>query len=129
MRPDLLAALSLWAVLVPQSLAYGQLAGLSPLTGLYCALAAMTAYALLGTSRYLNVGPESSVAVLVFAGSVLTARSLAARDRQDLDANREFVGLGAANIVAGFLQGFPANGSDSRSFVAANSGAVPRPSG
>jgi sulfate permease, SulP family len=32
MRPDLLAALSLWAVLVPQSLAYGQLAGLSPVT-------------------------------------------------------------------------------------------------
>ena len=59
MRPDLLAALSLWAVLVPQSLAYGQLAGLSPVTGLYCALAAMTAYALLGTSHYLNVGPES----------------------------------------------------------------------
>ncbi|HEY6749149.1 MAG TPA: sulfate permease [Mycobacteriales bacterium] len=299
MRPDLLAALSLWAVLVPQSLAYGQLAGLAPVAGLYCALAAMTAYGLLGTSRYLNVGPESSVAVLVaaalvplaagdperyaalaaalaimvgallligwsiragvvtrllsapvltgylagsavviiitqlprvtgiprdeqyptvlggllhnldqiswravvlaavtalvglvsgavsrrlpapllalsvstllvvvlgwrdavgvvgsvqsglpvpglpdvsvrdvvsllpdaasiavlvFAGSVLAARSLAVRDRQDLDANREFVGLGAANIVAGFFQGFPSNGSDSRSFVAANAG-------
>jgi sulfate permease, SulP family len=67
MRPDLLAALSLWAVLVPQSLAYGQLAGLAPVAGLYCALAAMTAYGLLGTSRYLNVGPESSVAVLVAA--------------------------------------------------------------
>ena len=60
--------------------------------------------------------------MLAFAGSVLTARSLAARDRQDLDANREFVGLGAANIAAGFFQGFPVNGSDSRSFLAANSG-------
>lgn len=299
MRPDLLAALSLWAVLVPQALAYGQLAGLAPVAGLYCALAAVTAYALLGTSRYLNVGPESSVAVLiaaaltplaagdpdryaalaaalallvgallllgwvvragvvtrllsapvltgylagsavvimisqlprvtgirrdeqyptvlggllrnldqinpravvlaaatalvgilaaavsrrlpapllalvvatlmvvlfdwtdavdvvgsvdsglpvpalpdvslrdvitllpdaasiavlVFAGSVLAARSLAVRDREDLDANREFVGLGAANIAAGFFQSFPANGSDSRSFVVADGG-------
>jgi SulP family sulfate permease len=300
LRPDLLAALSLWAVLVPQALAYGQLAGLPPVTGLYTALGAMLLYALFGTSRYLNLGPESSVAILVasslaplagadpdryaalaallallvgallllgrlarlgvitrllsapvltgylagsaivivggqltkitgidledsswptvlggllqnleqtnlwalgfavgtalvvllvarfaprlpaplvavllataavsvfgladrldvvgsidtgvpvpalpdagvrdaldllgpaasvallvFSGSVLTGRSLAARDREDLDANREFVGLGAANLAAGLLQGFPANASDSRSFVAANAG-------
>jgi len=300
LRPDLLAALSLWAVLVPQALAYGQLAGLPPVIGLYTALAALVAYALFGTSRYLNVGPESSVAILVassvaplaggdpdryaalaallaimvgallfvgylarlgvitrllsapvltgylagsaivivagqltkitgitvqdgayptvvggvlrnlgetnlwalgfavgtalvvllvarfaprlpapliavllatatvtiagladrlqvvgridtgvplpalphaqagdftallgpaasiallvFAGSVLTGRSLAVRDREDLDANREFVGLGTANLAAGLLQGFPANASDSRSFVVANSG-------
>jgi sulfate permease, SulP family len=300
LRPDLLAALSLWAVLVPQALAYGQLAGLPPVTGLYTALGAMLAYALLGTSRYLNLGPESSVAILVasslaplagadpdryaalaallallvgalllvgylarlgvitrllsapvltgylagsaiviierqltkitgidleddsyrtvlggvlrnldhtnlwalgfalgtalvvllvarfaprlpaplvavllataavslfglagrldvvgsidtgvpvpalpdagvqdaldllgpaasvallvFSGSVLTGRSLAARDREDMDANREFVGLGAANLAAGLLQGFPANASDSRSFVVANEG-------
>ena len=71
----------------------------------------------------LTLLPDAaSIAVLAFAGSVLTARSLAARDRQDLDANREFVGLGAANIAAGFFQGFPVNGSDSRSFLAANSG-------
>ncbi len=300
LRPDLLAALSLWAVLVPQALAYGQLAGLPPVTGLYTALGAMLLYVLFGTSRYLNIGPESSVAILVasslaplagadpdryaalaallallvgallllgrlarlgvitrllsapvltgylagsaivivggqltkitgidledsswptvlggllqnleqtnlwalgfavgtalvvllvarfaprlpaplvavllataavsvfgladrldvvgsidtgvpvpalpdagvedalrllgpaasvallvFSGSVLTGRSLAARDREDLDANREFVGLGAANLAAGLLHGFPANASDSRSFVAANAG-------
>lgn len=52
---------------MPQALAYGQLAGLAPVAGLYCALAAVTAYALLGTSRYLNVGPASSVAVLIAA--------------------------------------------------------------
>jgi sulfate permease, SulP family len=300
LRPDLLAALSLWAVLVPQALAYGQLAGLPPVTGLYTALGAMLLYVLFGTSRYLNIGPESSVAILVasslaplagadpdryaalaallallvgallllgrlarlgvitrllsapvltgylagsaivivggqltkitgidledsswptvlggllqnleqtnlwalgfavgtalvvllvarfaprlpaplvavllataavsvfgladrldvvgsidtgvpvpalpdagvedalrllgpaasvallvFSGSVLTGRSLAVRDREDLDANREFVGLGAANLAAGLLHGFPANASDSRSFVAANAG-------
>ena len=69
------------------------------------------------------LGPAASVALLVFSSSVLTGRSLAARDREDLDANREFIGLGAANLAAGLLQGFPASASDSRSFVAANSGA------
>ena len=65
LRADLMAALSLWAVLVPQGLAYGELAGLAPVAGLYTALGAMVAYGLLGTSRYLNLGPESSVAILV----------------------------------------------------------------
>jgi len=307
LRADLLAALSLWAILVPQALAYGALAGLPPVTGLYTALGAMVVYALLGTSRYLNIGPESSVAVLVasslaplaagdpdryaalagllailvggfllvgylarlgvitrllsapvltgylagsaiviilgqltkitgitlpdagyptvvggiaqnldqvnlwalgfaagtamvvlgvlrfaprlpaplialvaataivslfglsdrlavvgrigtgvpvpslphagaddalqllgpaasiallvFAGSVLTGRSLAARDREDLDANREFIGLGVANLAAGLLRGFPANASDSRSFAVANSGGRSQVSG
>lgn len=302
LRGDSIAALSLWAVLVPQALAYAELAGLAPAVGLYTAFAGMIAYAVFGTSRYLNVGPESSVAIviaasltplaaedperyaalaavlalmvggflllgfllragivtrllsapvlagylagaavviisgqlpklfdielegtttfvivelvpeldtanwtafaigvgaaaimlliqrfasrlpaalivlvlatlavvalgldeeedvstvgrveaglpsvtsfegidandvgdlavpaasialLVFASSVVTARTLATRDGEDLDANREFVGLSAANIGAGLLSGFPANGSDSRSFVVANSG-------
>ena len=64
-RPDLLAALGLWALLIPQGLAYAQLAGLAPVTGLYAGMVAMLAYALFGTSRYLTVGPESSVAILV----------------------------------------------------------------
>jgi SulP family sulfate permease len=299
LRPDGLAALSLWALLIPQGLAYAQLAGLSPSTGLYTAAGAMLLYALFGTSRYMNVGPESSVAVLVlasvaslagdnadkyaslvsvlailvalflflgyllklgvvarllsapvltgylagsavvitmsqlskvlgitvegagrtvlgevldkisqtnlktlgvaiftfglvmlidrflprlpavligivgatiivivwnldsdiavvgniksglpvphlpdvgtgdiidllpsaasiavliFASSFLTGRSLAARDGEDIDANREFLGLGAANIASGVLGGFPANASDSRSFLIADSG-------
>jgi len=301
LRADTLAALSLWAVLVPQALAYAELAGLPPASGLYTALVGMLAYAVLGTSRYLNVGPESSVAIvvaasltplaaadperyaalaallalmvggflvlgfllragvltrllsspvltgylagaafviisnqvpklfgltlegttvfaatelvpeldranwtsfavgmgaailmftidrlanrlpaalivmvlatlvvigfgldeeqnvdtvgpvsaglpgitsfsevgardvrdlalpsasialLVFASSVVAARTLAQRDREDLAANREFIGLAAANVAAGLFSGFPANGSDSRSFVVANS--------
>jgi SulP family sulfate permease len=302
LRTDSIAALSLWAVLVPQALAYADLAGLAPALGLYTAFAGMIAYAIFGTSRYLNVGPESSVAIviaasltplaaedparyaalaaalalmvggfmllgyllragivtrllsapvlagylagaafviisnqlpklfdiklegtttfaivelvpkldranwtafaigigaaafmlfidrfasrlpaalivlvlatltvvalgldeaqdvstvgrvraglptitsfegvdasdvgdlavpaasialLVFVSSVVTARTLAARDGEDLDANREFVGFAVANVGAGLLSGFPANGSDSRSFVIANSG-------
>jgi SulP family sulfate permease len=296
---DALAGFTLWALLVPQGLAYGQLAGLSSITGLYVGLVAMLVYALLGTSRYLSVGPESavamivavelaplahgdparyaklaallallvggflllgcaarlgiiirllsapvltgylagsgivialsqlpkltgiatdksypsvlgglvrqvgtvepwalaigvataavvlllthfarfipaalvalvlatvfvsvaglsdtirvvgsvdggipgpalpdvggdsvralllpalSIALLVFAGSVLTAQALAARDGEEIRPNREFLALGGANVAAAFFHGFPANGSDSRSFVAASSG-------
>jgi sulfate permease, SulP family len=67
LRPDLLAGLAVWAVLVPQGLAYGELAGLSPVAGLYTALAGLLLYPLLGGSRYLNVGPESSIAIVTAA--------------------------------------------------------------
>src|SRR3954453_6149076 len=67
LRPDLLAGLAVWAVLVPQGLAYGELAGLSPVVGLYTALGALVLYALVGSSRYLHVGPESSVAIVTAA--------------------------------------------------------------
>jgi high affinity sulfate transporter 1 len=52
------------AYLVPQVLAYAQVAGLAPVTGLWAATAAMAAYALLGSSRLLSVGPESTTAVM-----------------------------------------------------------------
>ncbi|MDN5931391.1 MAG: STAS domain-containing protein [Pseudonocardia sp.] len=67
LRPDLLAGLGVWAVLVPQGLAYGELAGLPPVTGLYTAIGALLLYPLLGSSRYLHVGPESSTAIVTAA--------------------------------------------------------------
>jgi SulP family sulfate permease len=67
LRPDLLAGLGVWAVVIPQGLAYGELAGLSPVAGLYTALGAMVLYPLLGSSRYANVGPESSIAIVTAA--------------------------------------------------------------
>jgi SulP family sulfate permease len=66
-RPDILAALSLWAVLIPQTMAYAQLAGVPSVYGLYTAFAAMIGYALFGTSRVLNQGPESAVAIVTAA--------------------------------------------------------------
>jgi SulP family sulfate permease len=66
-KPDTLAALSLWAVLIPQSMAYAQLAGVPAVYGLYTAFAAMIGYALFGTSRVLNQGPESAVAIVTAA--------------------------------------------------------------
>ena len=64
LRPDLIAALTLWALLVPEAMAYAGIAGMPPETGLYAAPLAMIAYAIFGTSKQLNVGPSSSVAAL-----------------------------------------------------------------
>ncbi|MFD0889627.1 SulP family inorganic anion transporter, partial [Streptosporangium algeriense] len=75
LRPDLLAALSLWAVLVPQAFAYAQLAGLPAASGLYTALGAMVGYAFFGGTRLLNVGPESSVAIVVAGALVVVPGS------------------------------------------------------
>jgi SulP family sulfate permease len=66
--------------------------------------------------------PAASIALLVFSGGVLTGQALAARDREDLDANREFIGLAAGNVAVSFFGGFPDTASDSRSFMAATGG-------
>src|SRR6266481_8882517 len=65
---DGVAGLSLAAYVIPESLAYASLAGLPPVSGLYCYLAAGLAYALFGTSRQLAVGPTSALALAVAAG-------------------------------------------------------------
>jgi SulP family sulfate permease len=61
---DALAAVTISAVLVPQALAYGQLAGLPPVTGLYAALAPLLLYPVFASSRRLMAGPESGLAIL-----------------------------------------------------------------
>jgi high affinity sulfate transporter 1 len=66
-RPDVIAALTLWAVLVPEAMAYAGIAGMPPETGLYAAPLALIAYAIFGTSRHLDVGPSSAVAALSFS--------------------------------------------------------------
>jgi SulP family sulfate permease len=62
---DAVAGVTVWALLVPQALAYSQLAGLPAVHGLYAALGALALYGLFGSSRHLNVGPEATVATLV----------------------------------------------------------------
>lgn len=66
-KRDAVAALAVWAVLVPQSMAYATLAGVPPVYGLYAAIVGLVLYGFLGTSRELNVGPSSSVAVMTVA--------------------------------------------------------------
>lgn len=61
---DLVAGLVVWSVVVPQAVAYAQLAGLPPETGLLAAPGALVGYALLGTSRSLVVGATTATAAL-----------------------------------------------------------------
>ena len=70
LRFDLVAGIVLAAILVPQGLAYAELAGLPPVTGLYTTIACLVVYALLGPSRVLVLGPDSSVSPLIFAAIV-----------------------------------------------------------
>ncbi|RZU53235.1 high affinity sulfate transporter 1 [Krasilnikovia cinnamomea] len=64
---DVLAGLTVAAYLVPQVMAYAALAGLPPVTGLWAVLAPLATYALLGSSRRLSVGPESTTALMTAA--------------------------------------------------------------
>lgn len=64
LRPDLLSAVTIGAMLVPQGLAYAQIVGVRPAAGLYAGAIAMLAYALFGPSRHLMLGPEAGAAII-----------------------------------------------------------------
>ncbi len=64
---DLLAGLTVAALALPSGMAYAEVAGLSPVNGLYALLLPSVAYALLGSSRQVIVGPEGSLAALMAA--------------------------------------------------------------
>jgi sulfate permease, SulP family len=66
-RGDLLAGITVAAYLIPQCMAYGELAGVPPVVGLWAMLPPLLIYALFGSSRQLSVGPESTTAVMTAA--------------------------------------------------------------
>lgn len=65
LRPDIIAGLTVGAVLVPQSMAYAELARLPAVVGLYASILPLVLYALFGSSRQLMAGPESTTAVMM----------------------------------------------------------------
>lgn len=74
-RWDAIAGLTVWALLVPEAMAYAGIAGVPPEAGLYAAPLALLGYAIFGTSRHLFVGPSSTVAILsaaIIGGLVAT---------------------------------------------------------
>jgi SulP family sulfate permease len=71
--PDLFAGLALWAVMVPEGMAYAGIVGVPPIMGLYTIVPALIAYALLGTSRQLVVGPDTATGLI----SALTVGAIA----------------------------------------------------
>jgi SulP family sulfate permease len=69
-RRDGVAALTVAALALPSAMAYAEVAGVSPVNGLYALLLPTVAYALLGTSRQLVIGPEGSISALVGASVI-----------------------------------------------------------
>lgn len=68
LRGDFLAGITVGVMLIPQGMAYGLLAGLPPVYGLYASIVPLFIYAIFGTSRQLSVGPVALVSLLVIAG-------------------------------------------------------------
>jgi sulfate permease, SulP family len=71
--PDVLAGLAVWAVMVPEGMAYAGIVGVPPIMGLYTIVPPLIAYALLGTSRLLVVGPDTATGLI----SALTIGAIA----------------------------------------------------
>ena len=67
---DVVAGVLLTALLVPQGMAYAQLAGLPAITGLYTSIVCLLAYAVFGPSRVLVLGPDSALGPMIAAAII-----------------------------------------------------------
>jgi high affinity sulfate transporter 1 len=109
LRGDLLAGLTVWAVLVPEALAYATIAGVSPVVGLYAAPGALLLYAAFGSSKHLVVGPMAATAALSAAavGQVAAGKSgLFAELTVTLAIVTGLIALGAGLLRLGFVANF-----------------------
>jgi high affinity sulfate transporter 1 len=102
LRADVMAGLAVWAMTVPQALAYAGIAGVPPVYGLYAVPLAMVAYAVFGTSRTLCVGPESAIAII----SAVTVGALAVGGASEFLALTSLLALivGALFLLFGLLR-------------------------
>jgi SulP family sulfate permease len=80
--PDVLDGLAVWAVMVPEGMAYAGIVGVPPIMGLYTIVPPLIAYALLGTSRLLVVGPDTATGLI----SALTVGAIAVQGTADFNA-------------------------------------------
>lgn len=86
LRPDLIAGVTVSAYLVPQVMAYAEIVGLPPVVGLWATFAPMLTYAVLGTSRQLSVGPESTTALMTAVAIVTLAGEVDGQRRAEVAA-------------------------------------------
>ena len=68
------------------------------------------------------LGDAAGLALVTFSSMMLTSRSFASKNKYDVDADREFAALGAANIASGLSQGFAVSGADSRTAMSDTTG-------
>jgi high affinity sulfate transporter 1 len=110
LRYDVTAGLVLVALLVPQGMAYAELAGLPPITGLYTTAVALLAYAVFGPSRVLVLGPDSSLGPVIAA--TISPLLVPGSSPAEAVAYASVLALlvGALTVVAGLLRfGFVAD--------------------
>lgn len=102
LRADVMAGLAVWAMTVPQALAYAGIAGVPPIYGLYTVPFAMLAYAIFGTSRTMCVGPESAIAII----SAVTVGGLAVADAGEFVQSTALLSLlvGVLFLISGLLR-------------------------
>jgi len=111
LRRDVVAGIVLAAILIPQGMAYAQLAGLPAVTGLYTTVACLVGYAVFGPSRVLVLGPDSSISPLILAaitpllagGDAGTAIALAGMLAVLVGLTEIGLGVGRLGFVADLL--------------------------
>ncbi len=95
LRGDFAGGLTVAVMLVPQGMAYGLLAGLPPIYGLYAGIVPLLIYAVMGTSRQLSVGPVALVSLVVLSGLGQFAEPMTS----------EFIGLAVTiALLTGLIQ-------------------------
>jgi high affinity sulfate transporter 1 len=102
LQPDVVAGLTVCAILVPEGMAYAQLAGMPPETAFYAAPIALLAYAVLGSSRQLVVAVSSAIAIM----SAATISGLAAAGSVEYAALTAALAIlaGLVSVAAGVLK-------------------------
>ncbi|AZG47143.1 SulP family inorganic anion transporter [Gordonia insulae] len=101
LRGDIVAGIVLTALLIPAGMGYAEVAGLPPVTGLYATIIPLIAYAIVGPSRILVLGPDSSLAPIIAAAII----PLAAFDEERIAlAGVLALEVGAVLVIAGLLR-------------------------
>jgi high affinity sulfate transporter 1 len=110
LRRDVVAGIVLCTLLVPQGMAYAELAGLPPITGLYTTVLCLLGYAVFGPSRILVLGPDSSLGPMIAATILPILGSNGNPEQAIALASLLALIVGAIMIVAGIAKlGFVAD--------------------
>ena len=99
---DILAGVAVWAVMVPEGMAYSGIVGVPPIMGLYTIIPPLVVYAPLGTSRVLVVGPDTATGLI----SAVTVGAIVSQGTKEFDALTSTLAIliGALFLLVGALR-------------------------